>query len=150
MFLVPGSFSMDLIVTALKKIGSENSPGEIPVYLNNKFDLRQTQTAVVKDYQNLKIVYTGEAPMCAYTCSATAKCAPPPCSKGGISLKISMASGQTESGTEMTLYVGESKEAFKAMISLKDLENGVARLVVSADRPVPPPIPPTPIVPMCK
>jgi len=109
----------------------ETTPAVIDAYLNQKFELRQGQGAIIKDYKNMKVNYIS-TPDCTCPTCAGGNCA---CScQLGIKLQVDMPSGgDTGLGTQFNLGVGEKKQVFDVTLSLIDLSKGVAVLLVSKE-----------------
>ncbi|MFH1358420.1 MAG: hypothetical protein ABIH37_00865 [archaeon] len=106
---------------------------EIDAYLNQKFELKMQQSAVIKDYKDMKVKYVASSTCSCPTCGVGVPCPCPPCELK-IKIQVEMPSGgNTGTGTEFDLAVGEKKKVFDVTVSLIDLNKGIAVLLVSKD-----------------
>ncbi len=110
------------------------------VYLNQKFELKQSQSAKVVDYKNIQIKYVADSACECPTCPENAMCKPCAC-REGILLQVERPqdceaiTDPTQEcvieGTEFSINVGEAKPAFGAEIKLMNYYSGVATLLVT-------------------
>ncbi len=119
---------------------------EIYVYLNEKFELREQQSAKVVDYRNMKLKLNNIIKECYATTTnvESASDIDTRCELIGAHVQVEMPSDCVISssvsneacpstGTRFILKEGESKEVFGAKVGLLDLKQNVAVFVVQKD-----------------
>lgn len=99
------------------------------VFLDQKFELRHGQTAIVENYRNMRITHMGGVGVCPECIQVPNSGACPPC-RNGITLSVSISSENSGAGTTINLFEGDKKEVFGAVIELLEIEDGSARLIV--------------------
>lgn len=99
----------------------------INAYLNQKFELKMGQIAIVQDYKNLNIKYFSNI-VCVSGCAKGMPCPPCPIK---INIQASIPYGNVSTGTDLSLAVGEKAKVFDVVLSFMGFNNGVAILLVS-------------------
>lgn len=103
---------------------------DIDAYLNQKFDLYVKQSAVVRDYKDMRISFIGVIEStCA--CPVDGPCAACVSKPGAARVSVSIPQGEVSQGRDVNIAAGEKVKVFDVTLSLIDISSDFGVFLVS-------------------